>query len=272
MKRRYRIGVPTGVADTHPPPFAPTRVLQLTEWDFEEGDFDRIPELRRWAGDNRIHDMYEAGSVGDSEAVPRGAGLMSAVGTVQISDDLPDSVASRSEPCVDCGLLTTVVVDYPAVTLPRPLPDGCSMAYVLAIGGFVASADLVDAIEEAGLARGLATAPLEAPGEPVRLVWATERIAGPAYPYGPEACRACGRATTLSARGPVFCRPAFAFYLAFNRPGTRVDWMWSPVFGQLMPMVSRYAAEWLAERVAGIRFVRQGWYPDEEAFLPEEFR
>jgi hypothetical protein len=233
-----------------------------------ETDFPRIPELRAWLGVRGISILSEAGSVGP---------------TVEVEDDrlyrltspasvsaLVTGIARSLDPCPACGLGTEQVEAIAAARVAHARPPE---PLVTVLGAcWVMSGDLVGRLEGAGLSDGLRRTTVAFDGGVSWAVWPERAISGVAYPFGPEPCGACGRASGLVNGRREFLPPRYGLGLSLPEPDGPPGWWWHNVYGQTLPLADAAVVRALREAVPDI-----GVFPVPDAgtpgaFLPEELR
>jgi hypothetical protein len=274
----YRISIDPDelAAVATPPPLAASRSWPRPTWDFTFREFDRIPALRAWIAAEGITGVGEQGFAQTGGRLSDDDSLVG-ISPASTSDAaLLGGELFADQVCGRCGLATRSVHPEPRLELDREPRAGPLVTYVRAADGIVMPAPAVNALRAAGLGRGLALAPVEAPGEPHILVYAGPGVGEPVAPYGytGEPCSTCGRRVRVVDSRPYPGLPRYAFYWLFERPDGEPQWVWNAIHGQLRPMVTPDVARWLAARDATVAFRKHGWSPHEldAAFLPEEYR
>lgn len=259
--RIYRITADSAQVDAAGvPPRPPDRRLVHVVWDLPDEELDDLPTLRRWMREQGITDTDEYGLVVPGERLPGHGEPYGLAGLPWSSWTGP--TLTRSSPCAACGLpVTTVAPGGEGDAAPDPL------TFLVGPDCLAAAPGLIGELRAAGLDTGLVTHPF---GD--RLLLSSDvPLGGPAYPFGPRPCVACGRASRPFRGERVFARPRYAYLLTFDRCPA-AHWVWSTVYGQQMPLVSREVAAHLRRLVPGIRFLPHGRPDDPGAFLPERHR
>lgn len=271
IERMYRLTLPFDAVDraSTAPPLEPARRALGYAWRFDEAQFDRIPELRRWIAAETEVAPEEEGFV---RRGVRPGSLSLVTGTT------PSRAAVTTDPrtvdvCPVCGTVTVrLTADAHLTVVGELLSTG--VLYLSAIDAFAAPVGLVDALVEAGLAEGLET--LDIAGGTHRLLAATTNVGEPVAAFGTTGvtCATCGRPGLRVGDRTFPGLPRYSFYYLYERPETPAQWVWSTIDGQTRPMVTSDVAEWLAARDPTINLQRRGWYPDEVelAFLDETYR
>jgi hypothetical protein len=264
---------------------------ELVVFTFEEADFPRIVEARRWLREqsmavtelgDRLHDPEDA----------RTAPLVRLTGGVLADREPLEADVLAETPCAACGLAVPRMRPAPLLRLPHPL--GSDLGWLAGPGVWVASSRFLDALRAAGLDSGLATFPVEVQGtreSGLFGLYSTAPLGAPAAPYGftGERCETCGRHSVRRPEpGGVRVDPGlprYAFYPTFTLPDGVPDWGWTEPGGETDLFVSRRVHHWLAgpgagsagagsEERGGIDFLAAGVYPDEaeKAFLAPEYQ
>lgn len=299
MNRSYRLYGQASAPGAEVPPalaaLAPRTLRmppgELVVFTFEEPDFPRIADARRWMREHsmavtelgdRLHDPEDA----------RTAPLVRLTGGM-LAEREPLEADVRSEaPCPACGLALPRLRPAPVLRLPHPL--GSDLGWLAGPQVWVASPPFLDALRAAGLDSGLATFAVQVEGAPASgLVglYSTTSLGPPAAPYGctGERCASCGRyAVRRPEAGGVRVDPGlprYAFYPTFTLPDGVPDWGWAETGGETDLYVSRRVREWLegpgaayagagSEERGEIDFLAAGLYPDEAgtAFLASEYQ
>jgi hypothetical protein len=279
MSSGYQISVSEEAAQqaSTSPPFPPRSTLIRHEWDFDESEFPRMPELRRWIEAEGIEDAEEQGFAGEGGRLSPDDTLVNFSTTATARDIVRRAEFVDSHECPTCGLPDARLVEDPVVELEHEPRAGALLTYISELDAFALPASVIDELRAADLARGLATVSVDAPGERHLIVYSDVGVGEPVAPYGTtgERCPECGRAYRRTPDGATYpALPKYALYLLFEQPSGERQWVWSTIGGRLWPMVTHDVAEWLAERDPDITFVKRGWSADEldKAFLAEEYR
>ncbi|MFE4829909.1 hypothetical protein [Streptomyces sp. NPDC056672] len=251
-----------------------SRRLVHVEWDIPEAEFPDVPVLRRWLHDHGIDDIGERGiTVWGEPLPPRREPYWCSEMPGWLSWRGGQGDLTRSQPCRACNLPVTSVqpsadVDADSVSLLTGKLEQIPLCY-LSTGCVAARPDLVAGLRTEGLGEGLATRPLDLQGNAL-LIWPEASLGGPAYPFGPEPCEVCGRASRRVDGKLRFVRPNYAFDLTFDcKPR---QWSWSTVYGQGMPLVSSEVAAYLLAAMPALSFLPHGRPDDKWAFLPQLYR
>jgi hypothetical protein len=294
MTRSYRLYGQASAPGAEVPPalaaLAPRTLRmppgELVVFTFEEPDFPRIAEVRRWMREqsmavtelgDRLHDPEDA----------RTAPLVRLTGGM-LADREPLEADVRSEaPCPTCGLAQPRLRPAPVLRLPHPL--GSDLGWLSGPRVWVASSRFLDALRAAGLDSGLATFAVQVQGAPesgLLGLYSTTSLGPPAAPYGftGERCESCGRYAVRRPEGVDPGLPRYAFYPTFTLPDGVPDWGWTESGGETEVYVSERVHQWLegpgaeyagagSEERGGIDFLAAGLYPDEAAtaFLSPEY-
>lgn len=274
--RIYRMSAdPLLVDSAGPPPRAETRRLTRVHWDVPDDEFSDVPVLRRWLNDHGVDEVAEQGiTVWDTPLPPDREPYWCSKMPTWISWRGGRGELTRSEPCVACALPVSRVAPSTGadarsvVLLARKLADA-PLCFIAGENCVAMRPDLAEELRAEELDEGLITSPLGSVSD-VLLAWSDAWVGGPAYPYGPEPCALCGRASRRVDGKPRFVRPNYAFDLTFDSQPRH--WSWSSVYGQNMPLVSHRVAEFLRARMPRIAFSPHGRPDTPGVFLHEDYR
>lgn len=233
-----------------------------------EADFPRIPELRAWLAAHGIPILSEAGAVGP---------------TVEVEDDrlyrltspasvsaLVTGVTRSLDPCPACGLSTEGVVTSTAPRIAHARPRSPLVTVMGAC--WVMSEDIVGPLEGAGLAEGLHRTKVAFNDGASWAVWPERAISGVEYPFGPQPCGTCGRASGVVNGRREFRPPRYSLGLSLPVPDGPPGWWWHNVYGQALPLAHGAVVRALRNAVPDIGVFPVPDVTEPEAFLPEEFR
>lgn len=257
----------TPIADLDGAPVTGISLADRTVFTLAGSDFPRLPALRRWLADHGAAVVSEAGAVPPATQVEDGSRyLLTAPASVSAR---VGGIVRSVDPCVACGLgVETVTVTSPRVehAVPRrPLVTVMGACWVI-------SDDLLGTLDDVGLSAGLGRARATFEDGAAWAVWPERRLSGVAYPFGPEPCPVCERASHRVAGHQEFVAPRYALGLALPHPSGPPGWWWHDVYGQALPVVSGSVVRAMRAEVRGLGVFGVPEAGDAGAFLPEEFR
>jgi hypothetical protein len=255
------------ITDLDGAPVTGISLADRTVFTLAEADFPRLPALREWLADRGVAVVSEAGAVPPTTQVEDGSRyLLTAPASVsaQVS-----GIARSVDPCAACGLgVQTVTVTAPRIA--RAVPK---KPLVTVMGAcWVISEDLLRRLDDAGLSEGLARSLATFDDGVAWAVWPERRISGVAYPFGPEPCPVCGRASAQFGGRAEFVPPRYALGLALPQPSGPPGWWWHDVYGQALPVVSGSVVRALLAEVRDLGVFGVPEAGGAGAFLSEELR
>ena len=250
---------------------APVRGVALPDgvaFGLTERDLPLLPRLRAWLAQQSAQIISESGTRAPTRRVQSGRRYLLAsphsIGAEVIG------VTQIRTACPTCGLpIRTVEVD-PGARVHHRLP--CDRLVSVMGACWVMRDSLIRALEDGDSAVGLCRAPVTFDDGDAWAALPERRLSGLAYPFGPEPCATCGRASRDVGGRIEFVPPLYSLGPAMASPDAQPGWWWHELYGQPLPIVDGDVARTLRELVPDI-----GAFPvvrpdDPDAFLPEELR
>ena len=183
-------------------------------------------------------------------------------------------LGARLEVCSECGQRPVRPTGVERLTVALPNAPRGHLFHTEKLGLPIASRELVQALEDAGLTSGLVRIPVDG-ADGFVAIHADASLGWPVAPFGEvrPPCSTCGSV-----------HPAWSLFAAYDEVRVVSHWSYSEVRGAARPIVSATVHDWF--QGPGQRFLkpvpggfapnfsRVGVYPRdvEHAFLPEPYR
>jgi hypothetical protein len=265
MPAMYLISVAATGLDDAPLPGQP--MPDGTQFAVAERDFGQIPPLRRWLDARGIAIRTESGHAGPASMI-RDQDLYVVLAPTSLSARVT-GISRTRDPCPRCGLGTARLHAGPSPVVEHALPSR-PLVSVMGTSWFLADG-LMGLLEDADMSEGLERTQATFSDGMAWAVWGQRELVGLGYPYGPDPCPVCRRASRKVDGELEFVAPRFGLSLTVPRQQGQ-GWWWHAVQGQAVPVVSGEVVTALRAAEVDLTAV---WLAPEgatEAFLPEEYR